>query len=94
MACRPHFQGTGGIVQIQTPRRRGHSLPAAISFRLKADATERYLAGGASEPYLGGGAAGAGSMLRMAAIRQPCADLVITNDVHILRVPSGPPAIS
>ena len=45
-------------------------------------------------PYLDGGAAGAGSMLRIAAIRQPCADLVITKDVHILRVPSGPPDIS
>ena len=37
---------------------------------------------------------GAGNMLRMAAIRQPCADLVITKDVHIFRVPSGPPDIS
>ena len=94
MACRPHFQGTGGIVQIQTPRLSRALVTRCDSFRLKAEATERCLAGGTSEPYLGGGAAGAGSMLRIAAMRQPCPDLVITKDVHILRVPSGPPAIS
>ena len=61
--------------------------------------TKRHGRGGHSLPvrpiaYFGGAAGGAGNMLRMAAIRQPGAELVITKDVHIFRVPSGPPEIS
>ena len=95
------FFPTQAIERIEGAHGWKHEWPAGLILRERAALCKyqtprawRALVTRTADPYFGGAAAGAGNMLRIAAIRQPGADLVITKDVHILRVPSGPPEIS